>query len=469
MGNAQAQVGRTGTVGRHLVEVVKYLGEGGSSFIFLVKDAKSGGLYVLKRVVANDANSMKLIESEINLQQRFAHASVVQFIDYQQQKDRRETEVFILMEYCPGGHLYDNMRKMGEKRFTQEQLLTTFRSLCVPIQLLHHHDPPVAHRDIKLENFLLAKNNMYKLCDFGSCVEGPRTLESKQDRINEIDLVEKRTTAMYRSPELADIEGTAMFGAARLTEAVDIWALGCVLFNMAFFRPPFPPEGLRTSKYTVPAHSYSKDLPLLLKRMLAEDVDERATIDEVIACVDALLAAEPLPKRGTSVASAQSRPQAAPQAVARAEPAPAPATVETFADFASFAPAASGGFDTFAAPPVAFDAFAAAPTAPVATGHDPFGAPPAPANKVLDTFGFLVSPTNAAAPEKQTQARDAFSAFEELDKPPAMPWDPSQKHQPLSPMGLHNLQSPTHGQPFSPTQGGMPYAARNPLYPGQPA
>ncbi|RHY70861.1 hypothetical protein DYB26_008984 [Aphanomyces astaci] len=295
MGNVQAQVGRVGTIGRRNVEVVKYLGEGGSSFIFLVKDTGTSQSLVLKRLVANDAMSMELITNEIEFHRRFKYPSIVEFVDHQIHKGRSESEVFLLMEFCPGGHLYDNMKKMGDKRFSVEELAKTFRALCVPVQYLHRQEPPVAHRDIKLENFLKSKSGAYKLCDFGSCVEGPRHLTTKDDRRTEIDIVEKRTTAMYRSPELADIEGTAMFGNAVLTEAVDIW-------------PPFPPEGLRTSKYSIPTgHGYGKDVPELLKRMLCEDVDERANIDEVLACCDAVLASQPLPKRG-SVAKSTSRP-----------------------------------------------------------------------------------------------------------------------------------------------------------------
>ena len=43
------------------------------------------------------------------------------------------------------------------------------------------------------------------------------------DRQNEMDQVEKTTTAMYRAPELADIDGLCMFGSGILNEKVDIW------------------------------------------------------------------------------------------------------------------------------------------------------------------------------------------------------------------------------------------------------
>lgn len=154
----------------------------------------------------------------------------------------------------------------------------------------------MAHRDLKLENFLMAKNGTYKLCDFGSCVEGPQSLKSKEDRAREVENVLKRTTAMYRSPELADVEGTAMFGSGELTEAVDIWAMGCILYTMAFFKPPFPPDGLRTERYTIPETSkYSADVHTLIKRMLTADVELRATLEHVMECIDEMMEGRPIP------------------------------------------------------------------------------------------------------------------------------------------------------------------------------
>ncbi|RLN44478.1 hypothetical protein BBJ29_007608 [Phytophthora kernoviae] len=300
MGNVQAQVGKRMVVGRHEVEAVQYLGEGGSSFIFLVKDVRAAPTapqLVLKRLVAHNEQTADWIASEIRLHQRLSHPQVVQFVSSQTSKARGDkSEVFILMEYCPGGHLQENMLKMGNKRFAQHELLRTFKSLCEPVAMLHSQNPPVAHRDLKLENFLLGKEGVYKLCDFGSYVEGSQSLATKADRMREADNVSKRTTAMYRSPELADVEGTAMFGSGELTEAVDVWAMGCVLYSMAFFKSPFPLEGLRTDRYTIPSNSqYSPDVHAIISRMLTADVEKRATIEHVMDCIDEIIVGRPLP------------------------------------------------------------------------------------------------------------------------------------------------------------------------------
>lgn len=134
MGNVQQQVGKRMVVGRYEVEAVQYLGEGGSSFIFLVKDVRApptAAPLVLKRLVAHNEQTADWIASEIRLHQRLSHPQVVQFVSSQTSKARGDkSEVFILMEYCPGGHLQENMVKMGTKRFAQHELLRTFRSLC---------------------------------------------------------------------------------------------------------------------------------------------------------------------------------------------------------------------------------------------------------------------------------------------------------------------------------------------------
>jgi serine/threonine protein kinase len=139
MGNVQQHIGKVATIGRYEVEAVKYLGEGGSSFIFLVRSTSAtyGGNMVLKRLLADSEASYKLIESEIRMHERFKHPQVVEYLASHSQRvpgRSGQREVFILMEYCPNGHLHDNMHKMGDKRFSETELLRTFRSLCVYVR-----------------------------------------------------------------------------------------------------------------------------------------------------------------------------------------------------------------------------------------------------------------------------------------------------------------------------------------------
>lgn len=48
-------------------------------------------------------------------------------------------------------------------------VLQIFYQTCRAVQHLHHQQPPIVHRDLKLENLLLSAAHTVKLCDFGSC------------------------------------------------------------------------------------------------------------------------------------------------------------------------------------------------------------------------------------------------------------------------------------------------------------
>jgi serine/threonine protein kinase len=52
-------------------------------------------------------------------------------------------------------------------RFSSKEILKIFGDVCEAVAHLHYMDPPIMHRDIKVENVLIYADNWYKLCDFG--------------------------------------------------------------------------------------------------------------------------------------------------------------------------------------------------------------------------------------------------------------------------------------------------------------
>lgn len=74
---------------------------------------------------------------------------------------------YCLLEYMPEGSLFDLMERKQAVQFDEAQCLRIFRQICQGIQVMHHMDPPLAHRDLKIENVLFDGGN-FKLCDFGS-------------------------------------------------------------------------------------------------------------------------------------------------------------------------------------------------------------------------------------------------------------------------------------------------------------
>jgi AP2-associated kinase len=86
-----------------------------------------------------------------------------------------------------------------------------------------------------VENILL-HDKIFKLCDFGSASTErvDLALLSKLEVSRCEEEFEKNTTMMYRPPEMSDI-----YQKYEVNEKVDIWMLGCVLYNICYYEHPF--------------------------------------------------------------------------------------------------------------------------------------------------------------------------------------------------------------------------------------
>lgn len=73
----------------------------------------------------------------------------------------------MVLELCEGGTLFDLLKRYNENRLNERQVLVVLRQVVAAIKYLHSQNPPIQHRDLKVENILLHQK-VFKLCDFGS-------------------------------------------------------------------------------------------------------------------------------------------------------------------------------------------------------------------------------------------------------------------------------------------------------------
>ncbi|GAM19899.1 hypothetical protein SAMD00019534_030740, partial [Acytostelium subglobosum LB1] len=263
-------------IGGYQLNVVKQIAEGGFSYVYLVKDANTGKQFALKRILVRDNEELANVKHEIDIMQLVKHhKNIVKFIDYNHSKSTNE--VFILMELCSGGHLVDLMMKRQQNRFTEVEVLGIFSDVCESVAAMHSLNPPIIHRDLKVENVLLDEDTgLYKLCDFGSAIQEVVHLNNKTDIQNAEDDISKHTTIQYRPPEMVDL-----YRAKVLDEKVDIWALGCLLYKLLYYTTPFEEAGslgIINGNYIIPPSNYSNELVALIRYMLHPEAASRPDI-----------------------------------------------------------------------------------------------------------------------------------------------------------------------------------------------
>ncbi|KAJ2051680.1 Serine/threonine protein kinase [Coemansia sp. S16] len=136
------------------------------------------------------------------------------------------TQLFVVMEFCSGGDLFENVSKNPHFRLPGNDSLIRrlFLQLISAVQHLHNHG--IYHRDIKPENVLVTRDGLnVKLIDFGLATDKPWCPEIGCG------------SAHYMSPECqGGVNGDVYQYAAAPN---DVWALGIIIINLVSGRNPW--------------------------------------------------------------------------------------------------------------------------------------------------------------------------------------------------------------------------------------
>ena len=284
-------VGQTLTIGRTAVLIERVLADGGFARVYVARILSNNKQAALKRVsVGGDPATVKLLKTEIDVMRKLTgHKNIVALYDADIVPGANGTTVAnILMELCGGGGCIDQMNTRLTRPYNNREVLLLFFAVCEAVAHMHYQKPPLAHRDLKVENMLFTSEGTLKLCDFGSVTDRAyTTLAPMQLAILEEE-VQKLTTMPYRAPELIDL-----YMRTTINEKVDIWALGVVLYKLMYFKTPFEDTGnlaILNGRYSIPSTpEYAPDLINLISFCLQTDPVRRPNIYQVVSRCATLL------------------------------------------------------------------------------------------------------------------------------------------------------------------------------------
>ncbi|OJD18460.1 NEK protein kinase [Emergomyces pasteurianus Ep9510] len=281
-----------------LAEVDKYdvlerIGCGSFGVIRKVRRKADGYILCRKEInyVKMSQKEREQLTTEFNILSSLRHPNIVAY--YHREHLKASQDLYLYMEYCGGGDLgmvIKNLKATG-KYAEEEFVWRIFSQLVTALYRCHYGvDPPEAgsnvlgplpnnkpsglkgkqaqmmilHRDLKPENIFLGADQSVKLGDFGL---------SKQMRSHDFASTYVGTP-FYMSPEIC--------AAEKYTLHSDIWAVGCIMYELCQKEPPFNArthiqliQKIREGKYAPLPDMYSSELKSVIASCLKVNPDHR--------------------------------------------------------------------------------------------------------------------------------------------------------------------------------------------------
>jgi serine/threonine protein kinase len=229
--------------------ILRPLGQGGMSTVYLAENAKLGTLWAIKEI---NKNSKVDILIEPNILKRLNHPALPRIFDIIED----EENVYIVVDYIEGTPLDVDVEIVG--KYPEQKVIGFALEICDVLSYLHTQKPnPIIYRDMKPGNIILSKDGSIKLIDFGIAREYKE--ESSFDTVY-------IGTRGYAAPE--------QYGSGQTNERTDIYSLGVTLYHLATGKSPNdPPYEIKPIRLY--DSNLSEELDSIISKCTRQDPEER--------------------------------------------------------------------------------------------------------------------------------------------------------------------------------------------------
>jgi len=249
---------------------LRVLGEGSFGKVYLMRDKKARALVCVKVIKLRNIprKEREACKKEVDLLRRLNHPNICGYRG--SFMSRNKDSLCIVMEFCDGGDLSDVIKKAGRRLFREEKVLHYFVQMALGLHYMHERR--ILHRDLKTQNIFLLGTGRLVLGDLGIC----KVLEGTQDFAKTCI-----GTPYYMSPEI--------FKNKPYSHKADIWALGCVLYEMTTLKHAFDGSSINQlaskiikGRYPPISSRYSAHLKDLITAMLQVNANKRPSIERIL-------------------------------------------------------------------------------------------------------------------------------------------------------------------------------------------
>jgi non-specific serine/threonine protein kinase len=223
-----------GTILKGRFHLEKEIGRGGMGVVFLARDerkveARDRDPYVAVKVLNDEfrrhPDSLIALQRESRRSQSLAHDNIVRVFDF----DKDRTIVFMTMEYIDGLDMKQLIRERAYNGMPLEKARPLIEGMAWALKRAHASG--VVHSDFKPGNVMVTKDGVPKVFDFGIARAG----KHMGDQVGEQTVFDAGTLGAL-TPAYASLE---MIRGEEPTPSDDIYALGCVCFELLTGKHPF--------------------------------------------------------------------------------------------------------------------------------------------------------------------------------------------------------------------------------------